>query len=217
MFAHDRDLLVHEPGLLREAAWAGQKLFAGPVEVELGKLAVTSYSGLFDSDAARPGGVLLLDNAPVEILSIDHGFTASVSMIRARDSDQPLQAWWLGQNADVECITFRPQIAMVHGVLLRAAGLVAGDTPHDQSTLGADRVTNPGDLRHAEAVGALAAVYAAAAPLADPTADLFNKAKRYADEFARVRRSLRVAVDTTGDGRPDDHRPSGVIQMKRTS
>jgi hypothetical protein len=212
VFAKDRDLLVLEPDVFTDVAWAGQRLLTLPsVQVSGGS---TLYAEFFSFDAwgVGAGSVLLLDGRPVEVVSVPSQDTVVFSAIRGDVSDPARPVFGLGSSVAVEAHTFHPQLREVHGRVLGALGLA------DQTTdagLGADRVTNGRAVVEVEVLGALSLIFAAAGRVGPASSPMSMRAAQYASRFEEALRRLRVEVDLDGDGSPDATRRVGVLRMQR--
>lgn len=217
MFASDRDLLVVEPGLLREVAWLGQRLAASAsVEIGSGGTTVTDASGPFGSGVVV-GGVGLLDEVPVEIVEVVSATELGVSLVRADLEGPSIGVAGLGATASFVVLTFAPQIAAVHGRLLRGLGLSEEPADEGSDVLGEDQLTNRHDLVDVEVAGALALVYSAAVPLSSQAMSSVIEAKavRHRDRYAALARSVVARIDLDGDGRADVVRRLGSARMVR--
>lgn len=218
MFASDRDLLVVEPGLLREVAWLGQRpVSSASVAIGSGGTTVTDASGPFGSGGVDVGGVALLGEVPVEIVEVVSATEATVSLVRADPEGEPIGVVGVGATASMVVLTFAPQIAAVHSRVLRGLGLEPGLTEEGSEAPGEDRLENPGDLVDVEVAGALAMVYGAAAPLASAAMSsvIETKAVRHRDRYAALARAVVARIDLDGDGCADVVRRLGSASMVR--
>ncbi|MEO1130115.1 MAG: hypothetical protein AAFX05_10485 [Planctomycetota bacterium] len=212
MFAKDRDLLVHEPDVFSDIAWAGQRLLTLPsAQVSAGSTLYVEFFS-FDAWGVGVGSVLLLDGRAVEVVSLPSQDTVLFSALRGDVSDSPRPVFGLGSSVAVEAHTFVPQLREVHGRVLRSLGL-ADQTTDDM--LGADRVTNGAAVVEVEALGALSLIFAAAGRVGNGSSPMSMRAAQYASRFEEALRRLRVEVDLDGDGAPDATRRVGVVRMHR--
>jgi len=212
VFAKDVDLIRLEPGLFQDVAWLAQRQLVLPsVQVVSASMLRVEYFN-FNAWGIEPGGVLLIDGRPVEVIDIPLQDLIFFSMVRASDDDETLPVHGLPTDVALEAQTFSPQIRAEHDRLMRALGLatIDPDAPDETS------VTNPRAVARVEALGALAQIYAAAAPLPGADSVLGAKAERYAAQFERERRSLAVEIDLDGDGAPDATRRINLLRMQRS-
>src|SRR5262245_23969953 len=120
MFTTDRDLLVLEPNVFRDAGWVGQRLLSTTGSVS--GTTMTLVSGSFATAGIQPGHVLIYDAMAIEVISVTSATVATVSLLRAKLSDPSIPPPALGVKP-VACWTFRPQIALVHAQVLRMLGI----------------------------------------------------------------------------------------------
>lgn len=206
-FVQDRDLLVLEPALLRDAGWAGQRVLDVTGSVSGGVL--TLASGSFSDAGVDAGSVLLIDGLAVEVVSVASATAASVSLLRARrdGASVPPPA---ATNRPVRCYAFGPQREIVHRQVLAMAGIDPdGDGP------GQDAITNPGALVRLEALGVLHLVYAAASAPGSGGAALADRAAMYRERFAAERGRVAALIDADGDGIAETRRSLSVFHMVR--
>ncbi|MCA9293993.1 MAG: hypothetical protein KDA20_09290 [Phycisphaerales bacterium] len=222
MFALDRDLLLYEPGLFREVAWAGQMLVRNEAcSVSANGTTVTIAGADLQALSVQPGMVAQLSTlGACEVTSVIAATQMNVSRLRARLSDDPLPITTSTTSDNVTIQTFTPQIALIHDVLLASLGLVADDAigaAGDVSTGAVEerQVLNARELAPLEALGALHLVYASAAPLAGPNSILWTKAEMYRDRFARAKARAAAAIDLDGDGVVDAVRQASVVRFQR--
>jgi len=209
-FATDRDLLILEPTLYRDIAWAGQRRINVTDAVVVGAV-LTSATADFIAADIKPGHVALLNATALEVVSRDSATQLTVSLIRDDTADVPL-APPAATAAALVITTFGPQITTIHDQLLRALGIEPADPT---ATPNQNNITNPQAVAHLESLGALHLVFAAAAALATNQDTLWAKAQNYRDRFVANRNRLAVGVDLDNDGLPDATRRLNTIQFIR--
>ncbi len=212
MFASDRDLLVLEPLLFRDLAWAGQTLASGMASVS-GIAAELDTDRALDLQGIGPGFVVTIDGVSSEIISLLGSTEIILSVPRAALSDPPA-APTQAMNRPAYIATFRPQLAWAHRAVLHMAGVApAGEGAPGQPEEGAIR--NGEDLRRLEALVAAGLIYAAAAAGGPADAPHAQRAALYARRAAAERSRLRVHLDLDGDGVADESRALGAPRMTR--
>jgi hypothetical protein len=210
MFINDRDLLLLEPGVFRDAGWIGQRPLQG--SGSLIGATLTLSSGSFTAAGIGPGHVLLYDSVGVEVISVNSSLTASVSLVRANLTDPVIPAPPAGAKP-VTCWSFRPQISLVHAQLLRMLGIDPDATSED--LVSEASIVNPASLALAETLGALHLIYAAAAALSGADSSLAARAEMYRRRFGDERQRAVARIDLDGDGVADATRRLNVIQFIR--
>jgi hypothetical protein len=210
MFTSDRDLLVLEPNVFRDAGWVGQRLLNTTGSVS--GTTMTLVSGSFTAAGIAPGHVLVYDAVAIEVISVTSATVATVSLLRAKLSDAPIPPPALGVKP-VACWTFRPQISLVHAQVLRMLG-IDPDAPSEAMVTEAS-IVNPLSLALAESLGALHIVYSAAAALSQADSALAARAQMYRQRFGDERQRAVARIDLDGDGEPDATRRLNVIQFLR--
>lgn len=209
-FALDRDLLVYEPTLFRDALFASQ-IRHQSADAAISGTTLTSASADFAALGVDAGDVAVVDGAPLEVVSRLSSTQLQVSRLREQTSDAAI-APSPASGASLTVATFAPQRKIVHDMLLRAIGVEPTDPA---ASPGEADITNPQAFLRAEALGALHLIFAAAAPMVGPEAPLAEKARIYAERFARARRLLVAGIDLDGDGLPDAVRRANVLQLTR--
>lgn len=201
MFCTDRDLLALEPNLFRDGGWVAQRLVYGTAAIAGTTLTVSSPDVEFDDAGIGEGHIALVDGTPYEVIERLSATTLTVSRLRASTSDDPIPPTPVSSKP-LTIHTFNPQIAIVHRQLLAMLGLGASGSGED---LTENEVTNPGDLTHLEALGALHLVFAVlAGPGGGNWADRgFSRMHLYQERFAAERSRALAYLDTDGDGLPD--------------
>jgi hypothetical protein len=157
-------------------------------------------------DALAVGDVLALRSGPG-----DSGAHAIASIIDDHTVELATRPTHLAAASALTVIarTFRAQAAPVHERLLRSIGLDPDDPTHG---LGASAVVSTNLMRHLEALGTLAELYAAAAADAPGFA---RRAEVYRRRFHDALLSAPVLIDTDGDGQPDVRRMPSVSRLVR--
>lgn len=210
MFTADRDLLVLEPNVFRDAGWVGQRLLATTGSVS--GTTLTIASGSFTAAGIAPGHVLVYDAIALEVLAVGSATAATVSILRARTSDPAIPPPALGTKG-VACWTFRPQIALVHSQVLRMLGIEPDAPP--EAMVSEASIVNPATLALAESLGALHLVYSAAAALSQADSALAARAQMYRQRFGEERGRAVARIDLDGDGEADATRRLNVVQFLR--
>ena len=211
MFATDRDLLVREPRVFHDVAWAGQRV------LEMLNAAYDSATGTLGSagdglatKGLAVGSVVVVDGAALEVTSIVDDDRVVVSRV----GDGFALADIAQTQVDIIAHTFAAQLAVVHRQLLGTLGLSEGVTVGG-GALAEDRITNAEALVEAEACGALHMVYAGASALVGESSPLWVKARLYGDRFRDARRRSVVELDIDGDGIAEAVRRMSLVQLVR--
>ncbi|MCC5824019.1 MAG: hypothetical protein LAT64_13115 [Phycisphaerales bacterium] len=208
MFALDRDLLVLEPALLRDAAWAGQRTLI--VNATLIGTTLTLAAGSFADAGVEPGSVALFDGLAIEFVEVLSPTEATVSLLRAR-RDGPALPPPPGTNRPLRVYSYGPQRELVHRAVLTMAGVDPdGDGPLTEAS-----ITNPGDLVRLEALGTLELVYAAADPAAGGPVTHAQRADMYRRRFHEERGRVSVFIDLDADGIAEARRNLALINLTR--
>jgi hypothetical protein len=216
MFATDRDLLVLEPNLFRDVQWVGQRLVSGTGSISATTLTLASQDVGLDAAGVAAGHIVVVDGAPYEVLARLSASAATISRVRD-DPDGAALTPSPVTGKPVQVVTFRPQIAIVHGQVMRMLGIEPGE-PAEDGPPGEESITNPAALRTLEALGALHLTYAAAAgPGASGawTSYEWGRAQMYRERFAEERQRAAARIDLDGDGLPDATRRLNVVQFVR--
>lgn len=210
MFTKDRDLLVLEPNVFRDAGWVGQRLLAGNGSVSGTTLTLTT--GNLNTAGVAPGHVLLYDAVPLEVINVVSATVATVSLMRALVSDAALPPPVLGSRP-VACWSFRPQISLVHTQILRMLGIDPNASAAD--LVSEASIVNPTSLALAETLGTLHLVYSAASALSAVDSALPARAQMYRQRFSEERQRAVARIDLDGDGNAEATRRLNVIQFIR--
>ncbi len=208
MFGQDRDMLAIEPHAFTDALWAGRRLASGSAGIEGTTLTSTSSTASFIDVQAEQGQIVVFNSVPLEVISVGSATTLEVSRLRGSADDAALPPAPIG-SASFALVTFEPQRAIVYRQLLGLLGLDRSDSP------GAEAVIDVEPLKHAEALGTLHLVYAAASALSGPSSSLGARAAMYADMFSRARQTLAVGLDLDGDGEADATRRPALTHLVR--
>lgn len=207
MFALDRHLLALEPHLFRDAAWAGQRLVGGVGDVAGGTLTLLTSDVDFTQAGIAEGHIALIGETPYEVLERTGDTTLTISRLRPSTIAPPILPSPATGKA-ITIVSFAPQIAIIHGHILRLLGLATDG-------LGEEAVTNPADLALFEALGALHLIYTAAAALAQRDSGLRARAEYYEERFARERQAAAARIDLDGDGMADAIRRPSLLHLFR--
>ena len=212
MFATDRDLLVMEPALWQEIAWAAQTRARTTGSIGAGTGILTTPSINLASLGIEPGHVAIVDGVPLEVIARLSATTASVSLLRASADGPPIFPGAV-TGASVVLSTFSPQLGLAHTQILRLAGIepAASSDPH---AITEAHILNPRDATLLECLGALHLIYAGAAASGHDKL-LLDRTQTYRDRFAHERRRLRLLLDLDRDGLPDAQRALGVAHLVR--
>jgi len=211
MFSFDRDLVVHEPGLMRDVGWAGQRRLYALGSVSGTQL--TLNSGSFTDSGVEAGHVVVFDDVTLEVVSIDSSTTATVSLMRGDVSGAavpPIAA----SNRSVVMYDFSAQRSIVHRQVLTMLGI---DAPGEE-VFGVDEsmITNPGALMRLETLGTLHLIYAGASAPSRATDRYEKRAELYRQRYQRERESVVAMIDTDGDGIAEaTRRPNAIVLERR--
>ena len=213
MFATDRDLLALEPNLFRDVGWHSQLIVSGTGSISGTTLTLTSGAVNFADAGVEAGHVVQVDGVAYEVLARTGSTTLTISRLR-EGPDAPAIPPSPVTGKPVSVQTFRPQIGTMHRGILRLLGIEA-DMPEPGEPTEAN-ITNPGALRHFEALGTLASVYHGAMPSEATWSDHnFNRSQIYLQRCADERQRAVARLDLDGDGLPDATRRLNVIQFVR--
>jgi hypothetical protein len=210
-FITDRDLLIQEPDLFRDAGFLAQKLITATGSITSGKLTITGSD--FAAVNVTVGHVVVHGSTPLEITLRNSATQVTVSMLRASIDDAvipPPNA----STAAVSVFTFAPQISAAHATVLSMLGLAAagkGIAGEADETA----VTNPRDLATLESAIALSLIWAAAASVAGPASNAASRADYFRMHAGRERAIAAARLDLDGDGIPDAERRPGAASFLR--
>lgn len=211
MFANDRDLLLLEPNLFRDAAWVGQRLL-----VTTGTLSgtlLTLATGDVGAQGIAAGHVAVYDATPCEITSVAAAKQVHVSLVRTDPAGPLIPPPALGTKP-VIVPTFRPQLSLAHTQVLRMLGIDPSDSAESGVVTEAS-ILNPHTLWLVTALSALHLIYSAAASLNGPNSPLGERAEMYRRLFAQERTLVAARIDTNADGIADATRRMNIIQLTR--
>jgi hypothetical protein len=211
MFANDRDLLLLEPNLFRDAAWIGQRLLSTTGSL-VGTL-LTITSGDVQAQGISTGYVAMYDGTPCEVVSTTGSTKMTLSLLRPDTTGPLIPPASLGTKP-VVVASFRPQLALAHAQVLRMLGIEPSDTP-GPGQITESSVTNPRTLWLATALSALHLIYSGAAALSPSGSPLTERAEMYRRLFAEERKLAVGRIDTNGDGVADATRHMNIIQLMR--
>ncbi|MDQ7014743.1 MAG: hypothetical protein Q9O74_12760 [Planctomycetota bacterium] len=213
MFARDRDLLVLEPSLVRDIGWVGQRLVQGTGSIAGTTLTMTSQDVGFDDAGVDSGGVVVVGGVVYEVVAQLSASTLTISRMRGADDGAVLTPSPV-TGVGVEVPTFLPQLAMVHGQVLRMLG-IDPDEAAGVGVVSESSIVNPGSFVLLEALGTLHLVFAAASALASEGSPAAFKMGMYRERFAAERGRVSARIDTDGDGVADATRRPSVVQLVR--
>lgn len=215
MFASDRDLLVYEPRLFNEVGFAAQRVLdsASGGGLDSNGTTLTVSVARFVDWGVQAGWVAVIADVPAEVVTRFNQTQLYVSKLRDDPSGGAVPIGGSGSGLSVRVATFRPQLAVIHGVILRGLGIEPGIVGPDG--VSETSIRNPAALARAECLGALHMIYSAAAVLAGESSLHWAKAKMYAERFDTERRRVGAEIDTDGDGVADAVRRVNVSRLIR--
>ncbi len=215
MFARDVDLLVYEPRLFHNIAWAGQRLLdaesAGTINAAGDRLTVNGAS--FADWQVEPGWVVIVGDTPLEVIERLSDTQLRVSRPRLVQTE-PLIRADAGSGLRVRLHTFRHQRHEAARAILRLLDLAysadAGPGEADENA-----ITNPASLRRAEVFGALGLIFLAAAPDAPDAETWQNKAHTWCARFRIEMSRVSIGIDLAGEGLPTETRHTNTRCLER--
>lgn len=210
-FASNRDLVILEPNLFRDIAFAGQRLINASDGVVSGTT-LTSASSDFEAAGVGAGDVVLIADVPAEVVTRDSPTALTVSRLRP-DVSGPAIAPSPGTNLRIEIVNFGPQIELVHRQVMRTVGIEPDDP---NGVVSVAMVINGSMVAHIEALGTIYMLMAGASALIGRDGVLWNKAKLYRDRFDGARQRARVELDLDSDGVAEVTRFMNVVQFTRS-
>lgn len=212
-FCTDSDLLMLEPWIFRDAAFASQLLSSGTGAAA--GTAFTRSAGSFVDDHAAAAGVLTLSGDLAGCYPIMAVVSATVLTISSFHeslfTDNPAAPSPVGTGGGIAFVvrTFAPQREIVSDLIRAAAGVGAGTRCPNAVVL-----ISP-QLRNAAVLGTFQLIYSALAAASAEPADLSHRADYYERLYRRALSRLRVEIDTNADGKADIARKLNVIEMVR--
>lgn len=212
MFAKDRDLLILEPALFRDLAWAGQRLVKGVATIDGNSLTFDERDLPCDLASVSPGHVVTVAGVGYEIVEVLGDALLTISRVRTADSDD----WLLPTPATAQpayVATFDPQLRIAHAQILRMLDLAPG--PTDASAPGEGAITNPRNLTLLESLATLHLIYSAAAAVAGADSPADRRASRYRARFNDERARTTILLDLDNDGLADASRSLGSFSLRR--
>jgi hypothetical protein len=200
-FSTDRDLLIYEPTLFQDVPWASQKRLEVS-DAQVSGTSLTSPSADFDLAGVGVGHVVLIDQAPYEVINRVNGQELKVSRLRSRLTDEALP---LPAGSDQSAIfrTFEPQATILHDQLLHWLGL---DPDKPEAEVDEQAIISVSAMARLEALGTLERVFSGAAALTGENQALHQKARAYQRQFEQTLRRSTILLDADGDGRVDQRR-----------
>ncbi|MBL8745922.1 MAG: hypothetical protein JNK58_06145 [Phycisphaerae bacterium] len=215
MFATDRDLLVLEPRVFFDVSWTAQTLVnaASGGTINSAGDTLTLSGGNFVNLGITAGFVAVVGSMPLEVVGRVDATTLSVSRLRSGVTEPVIPAV-AGSALKVVIHTFRPQIGIVHGQVMRMLGIEPG-AAGEAGRPGETDIKNPSALRLVESLGALHLIYSSAAALVGHDSPMWVKAQMYRERFQAERGRLVVEIDLDGDGEADTVRRANVFQFVR--
>ena len=209
MFAKDRDLVVLDPAVFRDAAWAGQVSASGEGTVSGTTLSAPGLD--FEAAGVEAGGVVVIGAGVYEIVSRDSATALTVSRMRAAESGPTLPPSVSGA-VSFSVVGFGAQIADTHRRLLRMLGVGEDGTG---ASVEASAILNGADLVRLESLGALHVIWAGVSAAGGPESVEGKRAEMFRVRFDAERRVASAVIDTDGDGVGDTRRRFGVIGVVR--
>lgn len=216
MFISDRDLVVYEPNLFRDAGWLGQKL--GEDVVGISGTTMTALTMNFVSAGIEAGHVVTLEQASYEVVQRLSATTLQVSRIRAKRDGVAIAPPAIAAG-NARFWTLSPQIGLAHAQVLRMIGLDSASAgalgTGAAGVLDESRVTNPGDLERLEALLTLHTVYSALAALRSADDPFSLRAEMYRQRAREERQRAVAYIDTDFDGKADVCRRLNAVVLSR--
>ncbi len=211
-FATDRDLLVLEPGLFRDVGWSAQRVVEAS-GVSVSGTTLTSAGSDFVAAGVTAGHVALVNGAPMEVAARLSATQLTVSRLREEASGSAI-APGAATGATLVVMTFRPQLSVAHGQVMRMLGIEPGSAAQ-VGGVGEGSIVNPGSLTRVVALGALHAILASASAMVGETSAMWEKARMYRERFEEERRRVAAQIDLNGDGVADATRRMNVLRLTR--
>jgi hypothetical protein len=210
MFAQDRDLLVLEPALLRDIAWASQRTIDTTATLAANTLTITS--GSLEAAGVDAGSIILFDSLPIEVIARLSPTQATVSLLRATRQSTPIPPP-PGTNRPCRVYTFAPQIALAHRQVLAMIAIDPDAPEGSPAAPTAANITNPHALARLETLAVLHLIYAAAAT--SPADPLAARAALYRQRLSEERQRTVALLDLDNDGIAETTRRPNTTPMHR--
>jgi len=187
-FCDDVDLMVWEPGIFGEGAFAHQALVKSAAATLTGTALVTGTGAL---GPVLPGMIVIAEGGGLsqllEVVAMTDAHHATVSALRGR-ADEAAVAGLVGGSVTVTVMSFRPQIAAIGDELL---GLLGVASDREDASISVER---PRGFRMASVFGTLAAIFRVLAAADGAGTVVAAKRDFYEKTYADVRRNVRGKV-----------------------
>jgi hypothetical protein len=213
VMARDRDVLVLEPNVFRDLAWAGQRLSRGSGSISGTTLTIASPEVALDTADVAAGHVAVVGGTPYEVVARLSSTQLTISRLRERVTDAAIPPTG-ATNQETSITTFRPQIALVESQVLRMAGFEP-DGSERPGRLPSSAVRVDAELTRLVCLGALAVIWSAASGLLGERSAGWSRAEWYRRRFEEERTRVSVAVDAGGDGVIEARRALRSVSMIR--
>ncbi len=209
-FATDRSLLILEPNLFVDITPAALQLLH-LTDATVAGTTLSTLQGNLITASITPGQVILLNNAPAEIIEILSANTATVSRLRMSVDDDPIPPL-SGMSITAVVYSFNPQIETAHQLLMSAFTVRSQGVADQVDTT---HITNQAEVERVEALGALHVIYAGASLLLQDNPIVQLKADLYKDRYQMAREQLVLLLDSDEDGEPDASRNVNTATWSR--
>jgi hypothetical protein len=214
-FIQDRDLLLIDPYVFRDATPQTQRLVTGEGTLTGSTLSLSLFDTSPGDAAVTAGHVALVNLAAYEVMSRPSPTQLTLSRLRARTTDPGVPPP-PGTNVQVVVSTMMHQIELAHRQILWLLG-IDPDAAAAPGILTEASILNPGALKLAETLLSLHLICAAASSTTGPDSTLARKAERYWERFDRERQTAAALIDGDGDGRAESIRRLSGMQLLRTN
>lgn len=209
VYATDTDLLLWEPNLPSDAAFASQALLSGTADLAGSTLSIAA--GSLTAAHVQADHVVVLSGAIAgcfPILSVNSATQMTISILYegTYPGDETKTASPVGSAAGLSFAirSFYAQRRVISDLIDHVIDLPDGVT-----------LLNPQALRRPCALGAIQMIYSTLAAAADAP-DIYRiRADLYERLYRRELRSVVLHLDTHGDGQVHEVRRLGVLQFKR--
>ncbi len=192
-FITDRDLLMFEPTLCRDAGWVATTLARGTGTLLLGDLSITGADP--GSRGITAGQLVVVEAETYEITAVPGSGTAggaiTVSLPRPSETSPTISP--ADATGSAQVLTFARHINAAHEIILQQLG-IAGLTGTD--LLHESRITRTDNIKLVEACIAMELIFAAAAGTSGPA----SAARQQSEYYSRRASALAAiaAVEYTG-------------------